>query len=506
MIRRTFSIADLFCGAGGTSTGAVRAAKEAGLNPQLTAVNHWPRAIETHAANHPEARHLCTAIDAIDPRALFRMGELDLLLASPECMHHSVARGGRPVNDQSRATAWCVVRWAEALQPSVILVENVPEFLDWAPIGTNGRPLRSKRGEVFRGWVSALESLGYRVAWRILCAADFGDPTTRRRLFIQAVRGRRKVCWPEPTHSPSGDGELFAKHRYRSAREIINWNHASRSIFDPGRRPLSENTLKRIEIGLRKYGLSAFLVPQQSRHETRGLDRPLQTVTGSATGEGLCEPFLVQANFGYPHESRVSSLNEPIKTVLGSNIYGLCEPWIQRVGHYGRDGEGAPNVRGVDEPLSTVTTKQEHALAQPYLVKLRGTSADQIANHSSQTVDGPLPTITAGGGHLGLCEPFLTPYYGSSGAVSVDEPLDTVTCKDRFGLVQPRLTINGEEYLLDIHFRMLQPDELSRAQGFPEDYVFTGTKTEITKQIGNAVPCGLARALVSAVIGKGVAI
>lgn len=542
MIRRTFSIADLFCGAGGTSTGAVRAAKEAGLNPQLTAVNHWPRAIETHAANHPEARHLCTAIDAIDPRALFRLGELDLLLASPECMHHSVARGGRPVNDQSRATAWCVVRWAEALQPSVILVENVPEFLDWAPIGTNGRPLRSKRGEVFRGWVSALESLGYRVAWRILCAADFGDPTTRRRLFIQAVRGRRKVCWPEPTHSPSGDGELFAKDRYRSAREIINWNHVSRSIFDPGRRPLSENTLKRIEIGLRKYGLRAFLVPQQSRHETRGLDRPLQTVTGSATGEGLCEPFLVtcshrggdnrrvhdlknpvktltatgnlgicepfivQANFGDRHESRVTSIDEPLKTVLGSNIHALCEPWIQRVGHYGKDGEGAPNLRGVDEPLSTVTTKQEHALAEPYLVKLRGTSEDQINNHSSQTVDGPLPTITAGGGHLGLCEPFLTPYYGASSAVSIDEPLDTVTCKGRFGLVQPTLTINGEQYLLDIHFRMLQPDELSRAQGFPEDYVFTGTKTEITKQIGNAVPCGLARALVSAVIGKGMAI
>jgi DNA (cytosine-5)-methyltransferase 1 len=415
--------------------------------------------------NHPEARHLCTSIDAIDPRGLFKLGELDLLLASPECMHHSVARGGRPVNDQSRATAWCVTRWAEALQPGVILVENVPEFLDWAPIGTNGRPLPSKRGEVFRGWVSAMESLGYKVDWRILCAADYGDPTTRRRLFIQAVRGRRKIRWPGATHSAAGADELFPKQPYRTAREIINWQHASRSIFDPTRRPLSENTLRRIEIGLKRYGLRAFLVPQQSRHETRSVDRPLQTVTGSGTGEGL------------------------------------CEPWIQRVGHYGKEGQGAPNLRGIDDPLSTVTTKQEHALAQPYLVKLRGTSDDQIENHSAQTVDGPLPTITAGGGHVGLCEPFLTPFYGSSGAVSVDEPLDTVTCKDRFGLVQPRMVINGEEYLLDVHFRMLQPDELSRAQGFPEDYRFTGTKTEITKQIGNAVPCGLARALVSAVIG-----
>lgn len=421
-----FQIADLFCGAGGTSTGALRAAREAGLRPSLTAVNHWPRAIETHTANHPEARHLCTSIDAIDPRSLFKLGELDLLLASPECMHHSVARGGRPVNDQSRATAWCVTRWAEALQPGAILVENVPEFLDWAPIGTNGRPLKSQRGAVFQGWVAALRALGYSVDWRILCAADYGDPTSRRRLFVQAVRGRRKIRWPERTHGATG-ADSFPVKPYRTAREVINWHHPSRSIYDPKRRPLSPNTLRRIEIGLRRYGLGAFLVPQQSRHETRSVDRPLQTVTGTATGEGL---------------------------------------------------------------------------AQPYLVKLRGTSEDQIEKHSGQSVDVPLPTITAGGGHIGLCEPFLTPFYGSSGAVSVDEPLDTVTCKDRFGLVQPRLLIDGEEYLLDVHFRMLQPDELSRAQGFPDDYRFAGTKTEIVKQIGNAVPCGLARALVSAVIGK----
>lgn len=455
---RSFQIADLFCGAGGTSTGALRAAREAGLRPSLTAINHWPRAIETHSANHPDARHLCTSIDAIDPRGLFKLGELDLLLASPECMHHSVARGGRPVNDQSRATAWCVTRWAEALQPGAILVENVPEFLDWAPIGTNGRPLKSQRGAVFQGWVSALRALGYTVDWRILCAADYGDPTTRRRLFVQAVRGRRKIKWPERTHGATGGDDFFPVQPYRTAREIINWKHASRSIFDPQRRPLSPNTLRRIEIGLNRYGLGAFLVPQQSRHETRSVDMPLPTVVGNSTGEGL------------------------------------CQPWIQRVGHYGKDGEGAPNLRGVDEPLSTVTTKQEHALAQPYLVKLRGTS------HAVE-IDRPAPTVTAGGGHLGLCEPFLTPFYGSSSAISVDEPLDTVTCKDRFGLVQPRLVIDGEEYLLDVHFRMLQPDELSLAQGFPADYRFTGTKTEITKQIGNAVPCGLARALVSAVIG-----
>jgi DNA (cytosine-5)-methyltransferase 1 len=164
--RSTLSIADLFCGAGGTSTGAVEAARSLGFRVHLTAINHWDVAVATHSANHPEARHLCASLDSLNPRSLFGEGELDLLWASPECMSHSVARGGRPVNDQSRATAWCVLRWADALRPPVVLVENVPEFADWAPIGSNGRPLRSRRGEVFRSWCDSLRSLGYKVDHR----------------------------------------------------------------------------------------------------------------------------------------------------------------------------------------------------------------------------------------------------------------------------------------------------------------------------------------------------
>lgn len=107
------TIADLFCGAGGTSTGALEAARACGHNPKLTAINHWPVAVATHKANHPDARHLCASLDSLNPRELFREGELDLLWASPECTHHSQARGGKPINDQSRATAWCVTRWPE---------------------------------------------------------------------------------------------------------------------------------------------------------------------------------------------------------------------------------------------------------------------------------------------------------------------------------------------------------------------------------------------------------
>jgi DNA (cytosine-5)-methyltransferase 1 len=451
-------IADLFCGAGGTSTGAEEALRALGHDVHLTAVNHWDIAVATHSANHPTARHFCASLDALNPRDLFAEGELDILWASPECTHHSVARGGRPVSDQSRATAWCVVRWAEALRPPVILVENVPEFMSWGPIGTNGIPLKSKRGELFRAWCSALEACGYRVDHRILCAADYGDPTTRRRLFVQAVRGRRRIVWPDPTHAPAVEATLFDRRPYRVARDVIDWSLQGQSIFDR-KRPLSPKTLARIEAGLLKFGLSPFLVPQQSGHKTWPINRPLPAITTKGA-EALVEPYIVA--------------------------------W---------DNQSGSGVWSADEPLSTIVTKARHGVAEPYLIELRGTSKSQVKG-SSRSVDTPFPTITAGGGHVAVCEPFLVSYYGNGEALRVDAPLDTVTCKDRFGLVRPEIRIDGKRYLLDIRFRMLQPHELAAAQGFPVGYNFTGTKTQVVKQIGNAVPCGLARALVLSVMSQ----
>jgi DNA (cytosine-5)-methyltransferase 1 len=489
-------VADLFCGAGGTSTGAIEALTLLGYKPELTAINHWELAVSTHSLNHPKARHLCASLDTLNPKDLFKEDGLDILWASPECTHHSVARGGKPINDQSRATAWCVTRWAEALRPKVVLIENVPEFAGWGPIGSNGKPLKSKKGETFKAWCAALESCGYRVEWRILCAADYGDPTTRRRLFVQAVRGRRKIVWPDPTHGKVDDG-LFKRRPYRTARDIIDWSIEGESVFNR-KRPLSEKTMQRIEAGLNKYGLAPFLVPQQSRHVHRSLDKPLQTVTGTATGEALVRPFIVAFD----------------------------------------NHSGGDSVTPADAPISTITTKARHGVAEPYLVELRGTSAKQIKG-SSRGVDKPLPTITAGGGHIGVCEPylvyachgggterrvksvddpmptvtgsreigvakpFLIQYYGNStGSRDVDRPLDTVTTKERFGLVQPIVEIEGKKYHLDIRFRMLQPHELAAAQGFPRGYLFEGNKSEQVKQIGNAVPCGLARALVLSVMSQ----
>lgn len=431
---KPFHIADLFCGAGGTSSGAIEAASSLGYTPHLTAINHWPVAIDTHLANHPHARTLCTGIDAVDPRQLYRDTQLDLLWASPECTHHSIARGGKPIQDQSRATAWCVTRWAEAIRPAHILVENVPEFQTWGPLDAKGRPLKSKKGHTFQAWINALQALGYKVAHRLLCAADYGDPTTRTRLFIQAVRGRRRIVWPNPTHTQNPD--LIVARRWAPASQIIDWSLPSSSIYTR-KKPLAPKTLARILAGLNKFGLQDYIV-------------------------------------AWDHTS-------------GGPSAGLGD---------------------IASPISTIVTKARHGLASPFLIELRGTSPNQIQG-SPKSLSDPCGTVTANGTHHGLIQPYLikTANGQSKGAensrtIPLTKPAPTVTTKDRFGLVRPILEIQGTRYLLDLHFRMLQPHELAAAQGFPLGYTFTGTKTNQVKQIGNAVPRRLARALVAAVVSQ----
>ncbi len=450
-------IADLFCGAGGTSTGAIQAAQALGFSPRLTAVNHWTRAVETHSANHPEARHVCASVDSINPRHLYPDGKLDILWASPECTHHSRARGGKPMSDQSRASGHCVTRWAEALRPDVILVENVREFAEWGPLGADGKPLKRQKGATFRAWIGMLESLGYRVDHRILCAADFGDPTSRERLFVQAVRGRRRIVWPTPTHRKGTEPELFGGSRpWRAAREIIDWSLPSQSITDR-KRPLAPNTMRRILEGLKKFGLNPSLVCMEHGGRVVSVDRPMPTITTARAGAiGVAEPFLV--------------------AMRGTD-----------------DRQISGSARAISDPLSTISAGGvHHALVEPFLLS-------QQSGGAPRSVSEPVPTIATGGA-VGLCEPFFVEYYGTGGARPISEPLGTVTTKPRFGLAMPEVVHQGQRYLLDVRFRMLQPHELAAAQGFPAGYRFAGNKTEVVRQIGNAVPCGLARALVTAVL------
>lgn len=321
----TIRAIDLFAGAGGTSTGLALAAASLGQRVILAAVNHWPIAVETHALNHPWAEHHCAAIDSLDPQRVAR-GKVDLLVASPECTHHSNARGGKPINDQSRASAWCVVRWAESLRPRVVLVENVPEFQTWGPLTMRGQRMKGRAGETFEAWRNALHAIGYRTAARVLNCADYGDATTRRRLFVLAWRGNCAAPWPIESHAERGSGDLFAARKpWRPAREVIDWTIAGRSIFGR-KRPLAEATLARIADGLRRFGgrdLQPFVLGQQSGAIARPVSDPLPTLATSGA-ISLIEPFLVT----YYGTGTAEPVSAPVPTITTRDRFALVEPRI----------------------------------------------------------------------------------------------------------------------------------------------------------------------------------
>lgn len=516
-----------------------------GLDVELIAINHWPLAIATHSANYPQARHICARIEEVRPREVVPGGRLHLLVASPECTFHSVARGGRPIEDQKRVPAWGVVQWVQELFVENVIIENVPEFTRWGPLGANGRPLKRRVGETYQAFLQALRSLGYQVDERILCCADYGDATTRRRLFIVATR-KGAATWPMASHAPrehiSRQGKLFAEKRltpWRAAREIIDWDLKGKNIFER-KKPLALKTLKRIAAGMRKINgldIEPFLVMLYGTNKTRSVYQPLPTVTANGQHIGLCEPFILsQASGGAPR-----SVDAPVPTICGKGAVQMIEPFVFPlhadgvsvqsgsknasstenlsvdivqpflVAAGGPQGKGR-NPKSVDEPLDTVLTENHDALVQPFLVavnhgnrKMASTNdrcrplddplptvtsknglgvvepfllPHQHGNDTTQnvrSVEEPMPTVTATSSDLCLVEPYISKYYGTGISKSVDHPLDVVTTKARFGLVEPYLIPVGNNRYLGIRFRMLQPHELAAAQVSAKSTNFTET-------------------------------
>jgi DNA (cytosine-5)-methyltransferase 1 len=462
-LRKTFEVVDMFCGAGGESTGIMQAAVARDMKIHLTAINHWEMAIRTHAANHPSADHLCQSVEHIDPTKAVPGKRVNLLWASPECTHHSVARGGRPRSDQSRASAWLILKWLSDLYVERVIIENVPEFLSWGPLDNTGRPIQNQKGKTFRAFMTSLRSLGYTVDWKILCAADYGDPTTRRRLFIQAVKGRKRIVWPQITHMDGGSN-LLGCQPWRPVKEIIDWAIPGTSIFDR-KRPLAPATMRRIAAGIEKYW--------------GGYARPfLAILRGTGTVQSIDDPLTSITTSGAHH-----ALVEPVPLILGQQSCAAARPVDQPIPAGQQDGENRNHE--IERPIPTLDTSNRYGLVSPLLVEYHGTS-------KPFPVDLPIKTITCKD-RFALMEPFVfnIGHYsnGASNRIrSVNEPLSTVVTKAEHCLIEPGV-------LLDIRFRMLKPHELKQGQGFPKDYIILGNVTEQVKQIGNAVPPGTAEAL-----------
>lgn len=452
-------VVDLFAGGGGASMGIGAAYRE----PDI-AVNHNAIAVAVHRANHPRTRHFTEDVFDVDPVTVTKGRPVGLLWASPDCRHHSKAKGGAPRNKRIRGLAWVVVRWALEAVPRRILIENVEEFIDWCPLDEAGNPIRSRQGETFRAFISAMTTglaadhpamaelveflgdrahvpalvrgLGYTADWREIRACNKGAPTIRKRLLIKFSRDKTPIAWSRDTHAKNGAGGLKA---WRTAAECIDFTLPSKSIFNRAR-PLARNTCRRIAKGLWRYVLAC--------------DTPY--LVG---GQAACLTEFANAS-----NQRVFAANEPLRTQVAQvkgGHFALVSAYL--VKYYGNDRDGV----SLSDPMHTLPTKDRMGLVQVEQVRADSLPPEQLAAAER-------------------CADFLHEHLPAQ----FPEPAGIVLVRGHV--------------LVDITLRMLVPTELARAQGFHDGYIldrglfetFPGSgeyewkpvsKTDQVRLIGNSV-------------------
>lgn len=450
-------IVDFFCGGGGASQAVSLAIRD----PDI-AINHDPEAIALHEANCPNTRHYIESVYDVDPLAATGGRPVGLAWFSPDCRFHSRAKGGKPVKKNIRGLAWVAIRWAmnPKTKPRIIFLENVPEFMDWGPLGTDGRPCKDRTGLAFTRWKSRLESLGYVIEQKLLVGADFGSPTIRERLFLVARCDGRPISWPEPSRSePNSLSAARDKRRsrktgqppkpaWRGAHECMDWSVPTSSIFDR-KRPLVANSLKRIAKGTQRFVIDTddpYLIPRSempsrldSAYASMSADERLARAARVAA-------FMEQASTGMIGRKKA----QPLSTIVG----------------HGR----------TKRPITVGLTPSQ--------------TLNKVIGHKNNAY---------------LVAALLAPYYGSgSGTTGRDIrlPSPTITTKDRLQVIT--VMIDAHTYaVFDICMRMLQPLEAYRCQGFPQDFKvqiqFNGkplSKHAQMRMCGNSVCPDVAAALI----------
>jgi DNA (cytosine-5)-methyltransferase 1 len=445
-----FIVVDLFCGAGGTTTGFERAmyVDENGelqycLALVVACVNHDHKAIKSHWLNYPRVKHFNEDIRTLDLKELVQLVEkyrrlypnsLLILWASLECTNFSKAKGGLPRDADSRTLADHLDRYIVALNPDYVQIENVVEFMSWGPLDEKGKPVSRKNGQDWLRWRQLVCSHGYRDDWKEMNSANYGAYTSRNRLFGIFAKDGLPIVWPLSTHSKKPS--KFSMHgdlqKWKAVKEVLNFSDEGESIFDR-KKALSDKTLERIYAGLIKY---------------------------VAKGD---KAFISKYYSGRP-AGKVNSVDQPASTVTTFGGQTLVQP-ISILKYNSTDKNGKHYPPSVDDPCPVVTTHGRLGIIQgEFLTHYYG----QGGQHSS--VEQPAPTITTKARTAIVSPEFLAIYNGKSKTRSVDDPSPVIATNDRLSLVQP-------EYFIDKHYNSTQNQSIDQ----PAGSILTNDKHRLVK-------------------------
>lgn len=544
---------DLFCGAGGTSTGVEKARlKNEQCAKVIACVNHDANAIASHAANHPDALHFTEDIRKLELSPMVEHlakckaqypDAYIVLWASLECTNFSKAKGGQPRDADSRTLAEHLFRYIEAIEPDYIQIENVEEFMSWGDMDENGKPISMDKGRLYQKWVRNVKKYGFDFDYRILNAADYGAYTTRKRFFGIFAKKGLPITFPEPTHCKNGRKDMFSSlERWKPVKEVLDFSDEGETIFRA--KPLAEKTLERIYAGLVKFvagGKDAFLVKYNSmsstgKYNAPGVDEPCPVVA-TQNRLGVAQVCFLSKQFSGHPESKNISVEEPAGTITCKDHHAFVSA------HYGNGFN-----RSVNEPSATVTTKDRLSLVTPRFIANEYSGGGQ---HTS--IDNICPAIlTNPKQKLITCKPWIMNTNFSNVGSSIEEPAQTITANRKWHyLMNPQFNSAGRSVdnpcftliarmdkmppylvvtetghvaveiydtdspmtrkikefmalygIVDIKMRMLRIPELKKIMGFPEDYMLIGTQADQKKFIGNAVEVNMARVLCEALARK----
>nr|CAJ1882809.1 DNA methyltransferase [uncultured phage] len=540
---------DLFCGAGGTSTGVENARyADEQCAKVIACVNHDANAIASHAANHPDALHFTEDIRTLELSPLVSHVKrikkiypdaLVVLWASLECTNFSKAKGGQPRDADSRTLAEHLFRYIEAIDPDYIQIENVEEFMSWGDMDEKGHPISKDKGRCYEKWKRNVRKYGYDFDWRILNAADYGAYTTRKRFFgIFAKRGL-PIVFPEPTHCKDGKNDMFGRlEKWKPVKEVLDFSDEGDSIFCR-KKPLAEKTLERIYAGLIKFvagGKDAFIVKYNSmsrtgKYQAPSVDEPCPVVATQGRLALAKVNFLSKQFSGQP-DSKNISVEGPAGTITCKDHHAFVSAYY-----------GNGHNHSVELPAPTVTTKDRLALVNSVFID------NQYGTGKPTSIEQPVGTVTTVPKfNVVSCKPWIMNTAFSNVGSSIEQPSQTITANRKWHyLMNPQfasaggsvnnpcftliarmdkmppylveveggigiqvtpvdspMTIKIKEFMvlygiIDIKMRMLRIAELKKIMGFPEDYVLIGPQSDQKKFIGNAVEVNMARVLCEAI-------